>query len=189
MCVAWLSRGGRRGHRRRDGAVNVAAHVGGVFESAAGDPVGRRVRPENVSLEVNDPGPLDDAALAGLKARPDVDGVMALPPGSCDGPCRAALVSVFVANRGTNPDPRPSFAWTPPWAEPDGCPSRFACRRWTRPHGRVRWVVQLWPEEAQLTATLCSSVKLDVNVSPPVPAPSTPPTPPTPPTPAPTPAE
>lgn len=132
--------------------------------------------PENVSFDVSDLGPLDDAALAAQKARPDVDGVMALPPGSCDGPCRAAQVSVFVANRGTTPEPPPVIRLDAPVGKARRLPIAFRVPQVDPGRtGRVRWVVQLWPDEAQLTATLSSSVALDVKVSPlptPTPAPA-----------------
>jgi len=143
--------------------------------------------PENVSFDVIDLGPLDDAALAAQKARPDVDGVMALPPGSCPGPCRAAQVSVFVANRGTTPEPPPVIRLDAPTGKARRLPIAFRVPQVDPGRtGRVRWVVQLWPEEQQLTATLSSSVALDVKVSSP-PSPTSPPISPPPPTQGPTP--
>ena len=123
--------------------------------------------PENVSFDVSDLGLLDDAALAAQKARPDVDGVMPLPPGSCDGPCRTAQVSVFVANRGTTPEPPPVVRLDAPVGKARRLPMAFRVPQVDPGRtGRVRWVVQLWPDEAQLSATVSSSVALDVKVSP-----------------------
>jgi hypothetical protein len=130
--------------------------------------------PENVSFDAEDLGRLDDAALMAQRVRPDIDGVMRLPAGSCDGPCRATRVTVFVVNRGKTPEAPPVVRLDAPAGRVRRLPIAFHVPQVDPGRtGRVRWVVEMWPEEQQLTATLSSSVSLDVSVS--TPAATTPP--------------
>lgn len=134
-------------------------------------------QPENVRFEVTDLGPQTAAQLQELKARGDIDGALLLPAGSCPGPCKAAIVSIFVTNRGHDKEPPPVVRLAvPPGKErrqaiayrgSDVDPGRV---------GRIRWLVEMYPEEKDLTATLSSSVRLDVTTTPPAtPPPATPP--------------
>lgn len=123
--------------------------------------------PEQVSFDVEDLGALDDAALREVRRRPDVDGAMLLPPASCSGPCRAVLVSVFVTNRSKTPEPPPVVRLDVPAGKDRRLPIAFSAVAIDPGRvGRVRWLVQLWPEETRLTATMSSSVVLDVGNAP-----------------------
>lgn len=123
--------------------------------------------PENVSFDAEDLGHLDDAALAAQRNRPDVDGAMRLPAGSCDGPCRVAQVTVFVVNRSKTPEAPPVVRLDAPAGRVHRLPIAFHVPQVDPGRtGRVRWVVELWPEEQQLTATLSSSVTLEIAASP-----------------------
>ena len=137
--------------------------------------------PDDVRFEVESLGPQTVEQLDALRKRPDVDGALLLPEGSCSGPCRAALVSVFVNNRKPDPEPSPVIRLDVPGGKPRRLPIAFAAPQIDRGRiGRIRWLVELWPDEHRLSATLSSSVKLEVTSS------SSPPTPPTPtPTPSP----
>lgn len=145
--------------------------------------------PQNVRFEIEDQGPLDAAALAALVARPDVDGSLLLPAGSCGGPCRVALVSVFVHNKDEAQAPPVVRLQSPP-GRPARLPIAFRGAEISKGRiGRIRWVVEMWPEEQTLTATLSSSVflveppaaaappaKSTAPSAPSAPAPSPPPT-------------
>lgn len=120
-------------------------------------------QPEQVSFDVEDLGTPDAAALAAIEKRPDIDGVMRLPAGSCSGPCRAVLVSVHITNRNTVPEPPPVVRLVVPEGRPRRLPIAFTAPQIDPGRiGRVRWLVELWPEEKDLTATLSSSVLLDM---------------------------
>ncbi len=119
--------------------------------------------PEQVSFDVEDLGTPDAAALAAIAARADVDGAMALPAGTCTGPCHAVLISVYVTNKTKLPEPSPVVRLEVPKGRARRLPIAFsapAIEPFRR--GRVRWLVELWPEEQRLTATLTSSVNLEV---------------------------
>jgi hypothetical protein len=123
--------------------------------------------PAQVSFDVENLGSLDDQALRDVRRRPDVDGAMLLPASSCAGPCRAVLVSVFVTNRGTHPEPPPVVRLDAPAGKDRRLPIAFSATAIDPGRvGRVRWLVQLWPEETSLTATMSSSVALDVGYTP-----------------------
>jgi hypothetical protein len=119
--------------------------------------------PDHVRFETEDLGPQTPAQLDDLARRPDVDGAQRLPPGSCPDRCRAALVTVFVHNRGAQPEPPPVVRLDAPPGRPRRLPIAFRDTQIERGRiGRIRWLVELWPEEQTLTATLSSSVRLEV---------------------------
>lgn len=123
--------------------------------------------PEQVSFDVEDLGALDEAAIKAIAARADVDGTMLLPAGSCDGPCRAVLVSVFVTNKSKQPEAPPVVRLDVPPTRARRLPIAFTAPAIDPGRiGRVRWLVQLWPQEQRLTATLSSSVVIDVAGAP-----------------------
>jgi len=123
--------------------------------------------PEQVSFDVEDLGVPDDAAIKAVAGRADVDGTMLLPAGSCDGACRAVLVSVFVTNKGKQPEAPPVVRLEAPPTRARRLPIAFTAPAIDPGRiGRVRWLVQLWPEEQRLTATLSSSVVIDVAGAP-----------------------
>ncbi len=134
------------------------------------------IDPQRVRFEVEDLGAPGHDALNALAARGDVDGKLLLPDTACDGPCRAALVSVFITNdapagsavSGSAVSGRAPTPLAPPVIRldaPAGKPARgaFAFRGAEISPGRIgriRWIVELWPDEKALTATLSSSVFL-----------------------------
>jgi len=134
--------------------------------------------PEHVSFEVKDLGPLDEPAIAATRRERAADGVMRLPPGSCPDRCRVAEVTVFVTNRTASPEAPPVVRLTAPAEKPRRLPIAFGGARIDPGRtGRVRWLVELWPGEARLEATLSSSVGFDVTTTT-SPAPPPPPSPP-----------
>jgi hypothetical protein len=136
-------------------------------------------QPKNVRFEVEDLGNLDASQLRALDKRPDVDGVLYLPAGSCSGPCKAAMVSVFVHNMDSDAkvEPAPVIRIKAPASRASRLPIAFRGGQIEKGRiGRIRWVVEMWPEEQSLTATLSSSVEI---VETPTSAPRTP-APPTP---------
>lgn len=120
--------------------------------------------PKNVRFEVEDLGALTTAQLRELDKRPDVDGVLYLPEGSCPaGPCKAAMVSVFVHNldADANVEPAPVVRIKSPTGRPARLPIAFRGGEINKGRiGRIRWVVEMWPEEMSLTATLSHSVQI-----------------------------
>ena len=81
--------------------------------------------PDNVRFEVESLGPQTAEQLLAIKKRPDVDGALLLPAGTCGGPCRAAIVSVFVTNHGANPEPPPVVRLDVPAGKPRRLPIAF----------------------------------------------------------------
>ncbi len=80
--------------------------------------------PDNIRFEIEDLGPTDAAALVARGKQGDVDGSAFLPANSCDGPCRAVLVTAFITNRTANKEPPPVM--------------RLACRLVAHPACRSR---------------------------------------------------
>jgi hypothetical protein len=137
--------------------------------------------PDNVRFEVESLGPQTPEQLGALQKRADIDGALLLPAAACGGPCRAAIVSVFVTNRGTEPEPPPVVRLDAPAGRPRRLPIAFRDHQIDRGRiGRIRWLVEMWPDERQLSATLSSSISFAVTTSPPQPAPPAQAPPPTP---------
>jgi hypothetical protein len=130
--------------------------------------------PEHVSFEVKDLGPLDEPAIAATRRERAADGVMRLPPGSCPERCRVAEVTVFVTNRTASPEAPPVVRLATATERPRRLPIAFSGAQIDPGRtGRVRWLVELWPGEARLEATLSSSVGFDVTSSASSPPPPT----------------
>ena len=137
-------------------------------------------QPKNVRFEVEDQGPMTKEQLDSLAKRRDVDGASRLPDGACGGPCRVAIVSVFVHNLGADaqPEPPPVIRLKTPPGKPERQPIAYRGDEISKGRiGRIRWVVEMWPEEKALTAVLSSSVRLFDAPSTPVPQPQPQPTP------------
>lgn len=120
-------------------------------------------QPKNVRFEVEDLGRLDESQLRELDKRPDVDGVLYLPANACGGPCKAAMVSVFVHNMDADAkvEPAPVIRIKSPPERAARLPIAFRGGQIEKGRiGRIRWVVEMWPEEQSLTATLSSSVQI-----------------------------
>jgi hypothetical protein len=126
------------------------------------------IDPERVRFEVEDLGRPGRAALVAMKGRGDVDGALFADEAACAGPCRAALVTVLITNKPARADEATADA--PPVVRldaPAGRPRRipFSYRGLEISPGRIgriRWLVELWPEEKALVATVSSSVFFDV---------------------------
>jgi hypothetical protein len=137
-------------------------------------------QPKNVRFEIEDKGPMAKADVDALAKRPDIDGSARLPDGTCPAPgCRVSIVSVFVHNMDSDakPEPAPVIRLKVPEGKPARLPIAFRGGEINKGRiGRIRWVVEMYPEEKNLTAVLSSSVELTE-------PPHTPPTnpPPTPP--------
>jgi hypothetical protein len=133
--------------------------------------------PEHVTFEVKDLGPLDEVGIASIRRERAADGVMRLPPGSCPDRCRVAEVTVFVTNRTGHPEAPPVVRLATPPEKPRRLPIAFGGARIDPGRtGRVRWLVELWPGEERLDATLSSSVGFDVTDTTPHAPPAPPPT-------------
>lgn len=127
--------------------------------------------PENVRFEVEDLGAREQAELTEIARRGDIDGLLLLPAGACGGPCRATIVSIFVHNRGDAEAP-PVVRLKVPGGKPTRQPIAFRGGEISHGRiGRIRWIVELWPEEKHLTATVSSSVFLVDPAAPPATAP------------------
>lgn len=127
--------------------------------------------PEQVRFEVEDLGKPGRAALRERHARGDVDGALYVDPANdaaCGGPCRAVLVTIWIKN--TAAPGAKDAAYAPPVVRieaPRGRPARVplsyrGLEISPGRTGRIRWLVELWPDERALTATVSSSVFLDV---------------------------
>jgi hypothetical protein len=122
--------------------------------------------PEHVSFEVKDLGPLDEVGIAATRRERAADGVMRLPPGSCPERCRVAEVTVFVTNRTGNAEAPPVVRLAAPPGRPRRLPIAYGGARIDPGRtGRVRWLVELWPDEERLDATISSSVGFDVTTT------------------------
>jgi hypothetical protein len=124
-------------------------------------------QPENVRFEVQDLGPQTAGQLQALKVRPDIDGALLLPAGSCPSSCKAAIISVFVTNRSKEKEPSPVIRLASPPGRARRLPIAFGAADIDPGRiGRIRWLIEMYPEERDLTATLSSSVRLDVTTTP-----------------------
>ena len=104
---------------------------------------------------VRDPSP---AAREGLAHRPDVDGFLRLPAGACGGPCRAVLVTFLVQARQQERGP-PVVRLDSPASRPPRPPLVYRGGVIDPGRtGRIRGLVELWPEEDALVATMSASV-------------------------------
>ncbi|MCC7073057.1 MAG: hypothetical protein IT383_17170 [Deltaproteobacteria bacterium] len=118
--------------------------------------------PENVRFEVETLGDRSQDELRELSRRGDVDGLLLLPPNACGGPCRAAIVSIFVHNHAGAEAP-PVVRLKVPAGKAARSPIAFRGDEISQGRvGRIRWIVELWPEERSLIATVSASVKLVV---------------------------
>jgi hypothetical protein len=117
--------------------------------------------PKDVRFEIEDLGPVDGAKFDELSRRPDIDGTLRLPEGTCSQPCQAAIVSVFMHNKGAEPVAPPVVRLKAPDGKPERLPIAFRDKQINQGRiGRIRWLVRLYPEEKSLTATVTSSVFL-----------------------------
>ncbi|MBI1945731.1 MAG: hypothetical protein HYS27_08545 [Deltaproteobacteria bacterium] len=152
----------RLGVRRATAALSLAlaALMGACPKETAVDVYVDGFEPENVRFEVEELGARSHTELTELARRGDIDGLVLLPAGACGGSCRAAIVSIFVHNRGGAEAP-PVVRLKSPEGKAARQPIAFRGDEITHGRvGRIRWIVELWPGEQRLTATLSSSVRL-----------------------------
>lgn len=145
-------------------------------------------QPENVRFEIEALGPQTAEQLQKLKARPDINDALLLPTGSCGGPCKAALISISVKNPSTSAEPPPVVRLAVPPGKERRLPIAYGGENIDAGRtGRIRWLVEMYPEEKDLTVTLSPSVRFDVKepVAPPASPPSASPPAPLPPSPLP----
>jgi hypothetical protein len=123
--------------------------------------------PENVQVSVTDVGRLTDEQWLASKSSRDIDGRLRVAPGSCgDKPCRVAEVTVLVTNRSSSPEAPPVLRLQAPDGRPSRPPVAFGAAEISPFQvGRLRWLVELYPDEAALTAVLSSSVYVTVGVA------------------------
>jgi len=122
---------------------------------------------ETVDLESRLLGVLDDEALAALSADPAIDSVLRLPAGACPGGCRFAELSVYVKNPTDHPLAPPVVRTRAVEGRPERAALAFRSDEISPGRtGRLRVVVELWPEERTLTAHLSASVFVDVTSAP-----------------------
>jgi len=132
--------------------------------------------PEHVSYDVRDLGVLDDNALRALRETREIDGVLRLPADACPGVCRASEVSIYVQNRTAQPIAPPVVRLDAPPGRASRLPLAVRSAQIDPGRtGRLRFIVQRWPEENALSATLSSSVALEVTAPPAPPPPALPP--------------
>jgi hypothetical protein len=123
--------------------------------------------PEHVTFEVKDVGRKDDGELEAWRRERAADGVMRVPAGSCPEGCRVAEVTVFVTNRTAHPEAPPVVRLRSPPGRERRLPIAFGGVQIDPGRtGRVRWLVQLWPEEQALEATVSSSVGVEITAAP-----------------------
>jgi hypothetical protein len=119
---------------------------------------------ESVDVESKLLGVLDEGALTVLRMERGIDGVLRLPDGSCDGQCRFAELSVYVTNTTAAPLAPPVVRTRTVEGRPARAPLAFRAKEISPGRtGRIRVVVELWPEERSLEAHLSSSVFMAVN--------------------------
>ena len=147
-------------------ALLAAAVVSGCTEPTKVDVFVKGFDPERVRFEVDDKGVLGAEALHALVRRGDIDGSLLLPPGTCDGGCRVAIVSIFAKNSGAGAEAPPVVRLESPEGRPARMPIAFRGGEISPGRtGRIRWVVEMWPGEQHLVTTLSSSVFLTPQVS------------------------
>jgi hypothetical protein len=131
--------------------------------------------PDNVQFDLDDLGVLTASEVDAVKNRPDVDGIMRIDPGACPSGCRVAMLEVLVTNHNATPEPPPVVRIEAPPGRPRRLPLVFQGKEISPGRiGRIRWAVELWPEEPALTAVLSSTVRVEANVQAHVPTGATP---------------
>jgi hypothetical protein len=119
---------------------------------------------DSVDIDSKALGVLDDTALAAVRADRGIDGVLRLPDGSCTGGCRFAELSVYVTNTTPHALAPPVVRTRAIEGRPARAPLAFGVKEISPGRtGRIRVVVELWPEERALEAHLSSSVFVAVN--------------------------
>jgi hypothetical protein len=120
--------------------------------------------PENVQVSVTDVGRLTEEQWQESKSSRDIDGRLRVATGSCgDKPCRVAEVSVMVTNRSPSPEAPPVLRLQAPAGRPPRAAVAFGSAEISPFQvGRLRWLVELYPDENALTAVLSSSVYVTV---------------------------
>jgi hypothetical protein len=115
--------------------------------------------PKDVRFETEDLGPLDEAKFDEMARRGDIDGTLRLSAADCPRPCRAAIVSVFVHNMAADAKAPPVVRIKTPEGKPERLPIGFRGKQINQGRvGRIRWLVQMYPGESALTATVSASV-------------------------------
>lgn len=121
---------------------------------------------ETVDVQSRLLGVLDEAAIEALAEDPAVDGVLRLPAGACPNGCRFAELSVYVKNPTDQPLAPPVVRTRAVEGRPPRAALAFRSDEISPGRtGRLRVVVELWPEERTLTAHLSASVFVDVTSS------------------------
>jgi hypothetical protein len=114
---------------------------------------------ESVDIHSKMLGVLDENALGALASDPAVDGILRLADGSCESGCRFAELSVYVTNTTDVPLAPPVVRTRAIEGRPARAPLAFRAKEISPGRtGRIRVVVELWPEERTLEAHLSSSV-------------------------------
>lgn len=127
----------------------------------------RGLSAEDTSVRVKYLGPLTEEALAARRVEPDVDGVLRLPAGSCAstpiGRCAFAELSVYLKNTSEDALAPPVVRTRAPKGRARRQPLALRAKEVSPGRtGRIRWLVELWPEERKLEVEVSGSVWLEI---------------------------
>ncbi|MCP4503589.1 MAG: hypothetical protein GY822_26960 [Deltaproteobacteria bacterium] len=119
---------------------------------------------DTVDIMIRPLGKLSQKEFEVWRNKIDVEQALRLPAKSCEGDCRFALLTVYVENRT-------SASFAPPVVRLDAPKNRvprgaiaFGVDEISPGRkGRLRWLVELWPEEKSLSANISSSIFFGVN--------------------------
>jgi hypothetical protein len=116
-----------------------------------------------VQIDVKPLGKLTDEEVANRRSTLGVDGVYRVPAGSCEGPCDWAQVSLYVENKTSERMAPPVVRVDAPRGKPLRPPLGLGADRIDPGRiGRIRWLIEMYPEEENVDIRLSSSVFFEV---------------------------
>ncbi len=124
----------------------------------------QRLPPQSVELDVEELGPLTEKAVRFYAARPEVDKIYRLPAGSCAGDCAFLEVTAWIRNKTEQRLAPPVIRLTAPPGRPPRAPIALRAEEVSPGRtGRIRVLVELWPEEKTLDVDLSGSTFFSVD--------------------------
>ena len=118
---------------------------------------------EGVQIDIKPLGKLTDEEVANKSGTLGVDGTYRVPAGTCEDTCDWAQVSVYIENKTAEPMAPPVIRVDTPAGQPKRPPLGLGAASIDPGRiGRIRWLIELYPEEANVDIRLSSSVFFEV---------------------------
>jgi hypothetical protein len=119
---------------------------------------------EAVQIDIKALGKLTEQEIADKRAYLGIDGIYRVAAGTCSDGCDWAQVSVYIENRSTERMAPPVVRVDTPKGKPIRPPLGLGADRIDPGRiGRIRWLIEMYPEEQNVDIRLSSSVFFEVN--------------------------